>query len=58
MKLAESGSRFADIGELAGKRIGLTRNEIEEYLEGFNYTLGERERAAMAAHNMCGPGSR
>jgi aminodeoxyfutalosine synthase len=45
--LADAGGHFADIGELAGKEIGLTRPEVEEYLEGFNYTLGEREREAM-----------
>ena len=45
--LAESVNRFAEIGLLAGKRIGLTTAEVEEYLEGFNFTLGEREREAM-----------
>ncbi len=45
--LTESGNRFGEIGELAGKRIGLSRVEVEEYLAGFNYKLGERERQAM-----------
>ena len=45
--LAQSEGRYADIGELRGKEIGLTRNEVEEYLAGFNYGLGEREREAM-----------
>jgi len=45
--LNESGNRFGEIGELAGKRIGLTKNEVEDYLAGFNYTLGERERESM-----------
>lgn len=45
--LSSSENRFGEIGELAGKRIGLTRDEVEEYLEGFNYRLGEREKEAM-----------
>ena len=45
--LTEAEDRFSEIGEVAGKRIGLTRDEVEEYLEGFNYRLGEREREAM-----------
>ncbi len=32
---------------LHGKRIGLQPAEVIEYLEGFNYHLGEREREAM-----------
>jgi chorismate dehydratase len=45
--LADSAGHFAEVGELAGKQIGLTGPEVEEYLEGFQYTLGEREREAM-----------
>jgi aminodeoxyfutalosine synthase len=30
-----------------GRRIGLTDAETQEYLEGFNYRLGEREKEAM-----------
>jgi aminodeoxyfutalosine synthase len=45
--LAASAGRLADIGHLGGKRLGFTGAEVEEYLEGFNYTLGEREREAM-----------
>lgn len=30
-----------------GKRVGLRPTEVIEYLEGFNYHLGEREREAM-----------
>jgi aminodeoxyfutalosine synthase len=45
--LNESGDRFGEIGELAGRRLGLTKSEVEDYLAGFNYTLGEREREAM-----------
>jgi aminodeoxyfutalosine synthase len=45
--LSQSESQYADIGELRGKEIGLTRDEVEEYLAGFNYRLGDREREAM-----------
>ncbi len=45
--LSQSEGHYADIGELRGKEIGLSRNEVEEYLAGFNYRLGEREREAM-----------
>jgi len=45
--LNESGNRFGEIGELAGRRIGLTKSEVEDYLAGFNYSLGERERESM-----------
>ncbi len=36
------------VGKVHGDRIGLTAKETQEYLEGFNYHLGEREREAMA----------
>ncbi|MBI1803383.1 MAG: aminofutalosine synthase MqnE [Ignavibacteriae bacterium] len=42
-----SEEHFGEIGELHGKRIGLERKDVEEYLEGFSYRLGEREREAM-----------
>src|ERR1041385_2712384 len=45
--LNASENQFGEIGRLHGKRIGLKRNEVEEYLGGFNYRLGEREREAM-----------
>jgi aminodeoxyfutalosine synthase len=45
--LDSSEEHFGEIGELHGKRIGLTKAEVEEYLEGFSYRLGEREREAM-----------
>jgi aminodeoxyfutalosine synthase len=45
--LNESENSLSAIGALHGKRIGLTRNETKEYLEGFNYRLGERELEAM-----------
>jgi aminodeoxyfutalosine synthase len=40
-------SGFASVGALHGKASGLTEKETQEYLEGFNYHLGEREREAM-----------
>ncbi len=44
----EKGIRTLDsIGTLHGTSISLTPAETTEYLEGFNYRLGERERAAM-----------
>jgi aminodeoxyfutalosine synthase len=45
--LEQSEQQFGNIGELHGKRIGLDRKDVEEYLEGFSYRLGEREREAM-----------
>jgi aminodeoxyfutalosine synthase len=45
--LEKSEAAFETIGALHGKRIGLTPNETKEYLEGFSYRLGEREREAM-----------
>ncbi len=45
--LAQSQDHFGEIGELHGKRIGLEYDDVEEYLEGFNYRLGEREKEAM-----------
>ncbi len=38
---------FATIAGQHGERLGLTNVETQEYLEGFNYRLGEREREAM-----------
>ncbi|MFZ4622036.1 MAG: aminofutalosine synthase MqnE [Bacteroidota bacterium] len=44
----EKGIRSLDsIGMLHGQSITLTQSETTEYLEGFNYRLGERERSAM-----------
>jgi aminodeoxyfutalosine synthase len=45
--LTDAEDNYAEVGELAGKRIGLTPAEVDEYLEGFNFRLGEREREAM-----------
>jgi len=38
---------FDALGELHGKKIGLTLEEASEYLRGFNYRLGEREQVAI-----------
>ena len=45
--LTLSSDQFGEIGELHGKEIGLSRTEVEEYLGGFSYQLGDRERTAM-----------
>ncbi len=41
------GGDFAAVAGRHGRRIGLTDAETQEYLSGFNYTLGEREREAI-----------
>jgi aminodeoxyfutalosine synthase len=45
--LEEAGEDFVKIAGAHGQRIGLTGAETQEYLEGFNYRLGEREREAI-----------
>ena len=35
------------IGFLHGEKINLSKEETTEYLQGFNYRLGEREKEAM-----------
>ena len=45
--LDNNEARLDLVGALHGKRIGLTPAETHEYLEGFNFRLGERERTAM-----------
>jgi len=42
-----SEDHFSEIGEMHGSRIGLTKGEVKEYLEGFDFRLGEREQEAM-----------
>ena len=46
--LESVGGDFASVAGRHGRRIGLTDAETQEYLSGFNYTLGEREREAIA----------
>ncbi len=45
--VAKSEESLATVGELHGKEVMLTSTETHEYLAGFNYRLGEREREAM-----------
>lgn len=45
--LAKGEEDFVAVGGLQGKALGLTNEETQEYLTGFNYRLGEREREAM-----------
>ncbi|MDI6766789.1 MAG: menaquinone biosynthesis protein [Bacteroidota bacterium] len=45
--LEKSEIDLGGIGYPYGKSFGLTKEETKEYLEGFNYRLGERELEAM-----------
>ncbi|MFA6457393.1 MAG: aminofutalosine synthase MqnE [Bacteroidota bacterium] len=45
--LEKGESRLDTIGAQHGRSIALTQAETSEYLEGFNYRLGEREKEAM-----------
>jgi predicted solute-binding protein len=45
--LEHNESKLDRVGAIHGKQIGLTPSEVREYLEGFNYRLGDRERTAM-----------
>ena len=45
--LSSGETRYGEIGRFHGRQIGLSTGEVEEYLEGFNFRLGERERQAM-----------
>ncbi|HTR80908.1 MAG TPA: aminofutalosine synthase MqnE [Bacteroidota bacterium] len=45
--LDRNEARLELVGALHGKQIGLTQSETKEYLEGFNYRLGDRERMAI-----------
>lgn len=45
--LEKAEGDFATIAGQHGDRLGLTNVETQEYLEGFNHRLGEREREAM-----------
>jgi aminodeoxyfutalosine synthase len=46
--LESSESDLSSVGGAYGRAIGLTEKETLEYLEGFNYRLGDREREAIA----------
>jgi chorismate dehydratase len=45
--LASAEVNYAAVGQSHAKRTGLTSDESVEYLEGFNFRIGERERAAI-----------
>ena len=45
LKNSEEG--LAQIGHLHARRIGLSDQETDEYLSGFNFRLGDRERVAI-----------
>ncbi|NUN71122.1 MAG: CofH family radical SAM protein, partial [Bacteroidetes bacterium] len=45
--LEQGENRLETIGAVHGAAISLTPKETAEYLQGFNYRLGERERAAI-----------
>ena len=47
MSLKKGESDLQSISVAHAKRIGWTAGEATEYLEGFNYHLGERERQAI-----------
>lgn len=49
--LSKSENKLGKIGSTHGKQIGLSLYETKEYLEGFNYRLGERELEAMKVFN-------
>jgi aminodeoxyfutalosine synthase len=60
--LESVGGDFVPVAGSHGRRIGLTDQETQEYLSGFNYSLGEREREAIAVFRRLvsevGPGAR
>lgn len=45
--LAYADNHLDEVGQTQGRQLGLDPDEIREYLEGFNYRLGERERESM-----------
>jgi aminodeoxyfutalosine synthase len=45
--LQRSEEHFALVGRVHACHIGLTDKETEEYMAGFNYRLGDRERVAI-----------
>ncbi|HAP36875.1 MAG TPA: aminofutalosine synthase MqnE [Bacteroidetes bacterium] len=45
--LEKSENQLESIGTLHGRMITLSPTETSEYLQGFNYRLGEREKEAM-----------
>jgi chorismate dehydratase len=45
--LASAEENYAAVGQSHAKRINLTSDESVEYLEGFNFRVGERERVSI-----------
>jgi predicted solute-binding protein len=45
--LTRAGGDYALVGQLPAKRINLTSEESVDYLVGFNFRMGIRERAAI-----------
>jgi predicted solute-binding protein len=45
--LEKAEADFSAVSLLHAKRLGLQIDEAVEYLEGFNYRIGERERQAI-----------
>jgi predicted solute-binding protein len=45
--LARAEGDYASVGQLPAKRINLTSEESVDYLVGFNFRIGVRERAAI-----------
>jgi aminodeoxyfutalosine synthase len=45
--LEKAEEDFDSLGIMHGNHIGLSSHETADYLSGFNYRLGERERASM-----------
>ena len=45
--LASAEEDYASVGQSHAKRINLTIDESVEYLEGFNFRVGERERISI-----------
>jgi aminodeoxyfutalosine synthase len=50
--LRHSQTALAWLGARHGQKIGITADEAREFLEGFNYHLGDREREAIAVFKM------
>ena len=45
--LEKGKDNLESVGLFHGEKTGLSKNEIVEYLQGFNYHLGEREKEAI-----------
>jgi chorismate dehydratase len=45
--LKETKGQYALVGREHAKKLGMTKDELEQYLGAFTYELGEREKAAI-----------